>query len=320
MKVLVAGGTGAIGRPLVARLLAAGHDVVATTRSPERADALRAAGAEGVVCDLLDADAVRRAVLAARPEVVIDELTSLPQEYDIRSKQLYAATDRIRAVGGGALLQAARAAGAGRFVMQSIAFAYAPTGDMVKDESAPLWHDAPGTMAGAIRVLAENERNLAAATELEGLVLRYGFFYGPGTYLATEGSIAKQVRRRRFPLVGAAAGTTSFVHVDDAAAATVAAVAGGEPGIYNVVDDEPAAMGDWLPAYAKAIGARPPRHVPAWLARLAAGPLAVPLSTQLRGASNEKARTGLDWTPQLPSWRTGFEHWRDRDPEPAAAR
>lgn len=314
MKVLVAGATGAIGRPLVAHLLDAGHDVVATTRSPERAEALRDAGADGVVCDLLDPVAVGRAVAAARPEVVVDQLTALPQEYDIRRKDLYTATNRIREAGTAALLDAARAAGVGRYVVQSIAFAYTPQGDMVKDESAPLWEAAPGMLAEATRILAENERTVIGSADLDGIVLRYGFFYGPGTYLAPGGSIARQVRARRFPLVGEATGVTSFVHVDDAAAATVAALRAGAPGAYNVVDDEPAPMRDWLPHYAAAIGARPPRRVPAWLGRIGGGPLAVPLSTQLRGASNVKARAVLDWAPRLPSWRTGFTDHLDADP------
>ncbi|ADB50801.1 NAD-dependent epimerase/dehydratase family protein [Conexibacter woesei] len=315
MKVLLAGATGAIGRPLLARLLAAGHAVVATTRSAERAAALRAAGVEGVVCDLLDPDAVRRTVAAARPDAVVDELTALPDDYDIRRKDLYATTNRIREAGTAALLDAARAAGASRYVVQSIAFAYAPEGDVVKDESAPLWLAAPAMLAEATRILAANERKVIDARDLDGLALRYGFFYGPGTYLAPGGSIARQVRSRRFPLVGSATGMTSFIHVDDAAAATVAALAGGAAGAYNVVDDEPAPLRDWLPRYAEAIGARPPLRVPAWLGRLAGGPLAVPISTELRGASNVKARAALDWTPQLPSWREGFAGCLDRDPD-----
>lgn len=320
MKVLLAGAAGAIGRPLVPLLLAAGHEVVGTTRREERAAALRAAGAEAVVCDLLEPGRAREVVHRVRPDVVIDELTSLPADFDLRRKDLYDANDRIRSAGTAALLEAAVEAGVRRYVLQSIAFLYAPEGGAVKDEDARAWDDAPAPFGRSVNVLLENERKVAAAP-LDGLVLRYGFFYGPGTYYAGDGAVAAQVRARRFPLVGRGRGATlSYVHVADAAAATVAAVERGAPGIYNVVDDEPVRVGEWLPAYADALGAKPPRRVPTWLARLVAGPYAVAAATMLRGASNAKAKRELGWSPSVPSWREGFRSYRDSDPPVTARR
>lgn len=318
MRVLLAGASGAIGRPLVPLLLAAGHEVVGTTRREDRAAALRAAGAEAIVCDLLDAAQARDAVRHARPEVVVDQLTSLPQEdFDVRRKDIYVANDRIRREGTGALLAAAIEAGVRRYVLQSVAFLYAPEGGWVKDEDARPWTDAPEPFGGSVRVLVENERKLAAAP-LEGVVLRYGFFYGPGTHYASNGAVAAQVRKRMFPLVGGGSGTFSFVHVTDAAAATAAAVERGAPGVCNVVDDDPAPLREWLPVYADALGAKRPLRVPAWLARLVAGPFAAASGTSFRGASNDKAKRELGWAPAVPSWREGFRAFRDGDPEPAA--
>jgi len=314
VKVLVAGASGAIGRPLVTRLLDAGHEVIGTTRREERAAALRALGAQAVVCDLLDGARAREVVLDARPDAIVDELTSLPQaDFDVRRRDIYDANDRIRSEGTGALLSAAAEAGVRRYVLQSVAFLYAPEGGPVKDEAARPWTDAPAPFGRSVGVLVENERKLAAAP-LEGIVLRYGFFYGPGTHYASGGAIAEQVRARRFPLVGRATGVSSFVHVADAAAATALALERGGPGVYNVVDDEPAPLRDWLPAYAAALGAKPPRRVPAWLARLLAGPYIAAAATELRGAANAKARAELGWAPLLPSWREGFRAHLDSDP------
>lgn len=313
MRVLLAGASGAIGRPLVPRLLAAGHDVIGTTRREERAAALRAAGAKAIVCDLLDAAQARDAVQRARPEVIVDELTSLPQDYDIRRKDLYDANDRIRSEGTAALLDAALELGVRRYILQSIAFLYAPEGDWVKNEGARPWTDAPAPFGRSVGVLVDNERKLAEAP-LEGVVLRYGFFYGPGTHYASDGAIAAQVRKRAFPLVGGGAGTFSYIHIADAASATVAAVERGTPGIYNIVDDDPAPMRKWLPAYAAALGARRPLRVPGWLARLVAGSYVVAAATSLRGATNAKAKRELGWTPTVPSWREGFRAYRDNDP------
>jgi nucleoside-diphosphate-sugar epimerase len=317
VKVFVAGASGAIGRPLIPLLRAAGHEVIGTTRREERAVALRAAGAEAVVCDMLDPAQVREAVLAARPDAIVDELTSLPQDFDIRRKDIYDANDRIRAEGTAALLTAATEAGVRRYVLQSVAFLYAPEGAAVKDESARPWSDAPAPFGRSVGVLLENERKVTSQEGLEGIVLRYGFFYGPGTFYAADGALAEQTRKRRFPLVGGGAGISSYVHIVDAATATLAALERGAPGIYNVVDDEPAPLREWLPAYAAAIGAKQPRRAPAWLARLLAGPYVAAAATKLRGADNAKAKRELGWTPRVPSWREGFRSYLDSDP-PAA--
>ena len=306
MKVFVAGATGAIGRPLLERLVAAGHEVTGTTRSEAKTGAIRAAGGEAAVCDALDAPALRGAVAEAGPEVIVHQLTALPDRFNPRRKTIYDATNRLRDEGTRNLLEAAREAGTRRFVCQSIAFAYAarPTPD-VKDEDAPLVVDAPPPFGEGVRVTREMERQLVEADWLEGLVLRYGWFYGPGTYYGEGGSITADVRKRRFPVIGKGSGLSSFIHVEDAASATVAAVEGGPPGLYNIVDDEPAAMREWLPLFAEAVGAKKPLRVPVWVARLAAGPMAGMMNA-LPGASNAKAKRELGWEPRWPSWRTGF--------------
>lgn len=302
MRVFVAGATGAIGRPLVSQLVACGHEVTGTTRSAQRAESVRAAGARPAVLDVFDADAVRAAMAEAEPEVVVHELTDLPASYDTNVERLTKGTNRLRDEGTPILLDAAQAAGARRFVAQSIAFAYAPEGDPIKEEDAPLGGDP--AVVGALRAL---ESAVLEHPGLEGIVLRYGQFYGPGTWYGPDGSIGEQVRRRRFPVVGRGDGIFSFVHVVDAAAATVAAVERGRHGVYNVCDDDPAPMREWLPAYAEALGAKPPRRVPAFVARLVAGRDAAEAANSLRGASNAKAREELAWTPRHPSWREGFK-------------
>jgi nucleoside-diphosphate-sugar epimerase len=307
MRVFVAGATGAIGHPLVQQLLAAGHEVTGMTRSAERARRLEEAGAAAVVCDAFDAAGVEHAVRAARPEVVIDQLTDLPPRYDVRKlKAMYERQNRLRREGSGNLLRASEAAGARRHILQTVAFIYEP-GPGLADEDDPTFINAPEPFDEATRVVAEAEHHVVGSILLEGIVLRYGVFYGPGTYYAPGGSQAEDVRKRRYPVVGAGTGVFSFVHVDDAADATVAALDRGRPGaIYNVVDDEPAAMKDWLPALAEAIGAKPPRRVPGWLARVFVGSFPVYLATQLRGASNRRAKEDLGWRPSHPTWREGF--------------
>ena len=312
MKVLVSGASGAIGRFLIPQLVEAGHEVAGLTRRQDKADALAGLGARGVVVDALDREAVRRAVLAEAPDTVIDELTSLPKDFNLRNPHLYDANDEIRSKGTPALHDAAREAGVRRFVMQSVAFLYAPEGDWVKPEDAPMWLDAPGSFARSVRVLRDNEQRITSDPDIEGVVLRYGFFYGPGTYHASDGSIAAQVRKRQLPIVGRGAGMNSFIHVHDAATATVAALERGS-GIYNIVDDEPAHARDWLPVYARAIGAKPPRRVPTWLARLFAGKI-VGAANVMRGASNAKAKAELGWQPALPTWREGFTTALDSGP------
>jgi nucleoside-diphosphate-sugar epimerase len=304
MRVFVAGATGAIGRPLVPKLLEAGHEVTGMTRSEESASRLRESGAGAVVCDVFDEALVREAMASAAPDVVVHQLTALPDRMDLRDDTTYHGTNRLRTEGTRILLEAAP--GARRFVAQSIAFGYAPGGERVKDEDAPLMLGAEGHFGEAVEAVAELERAVTGAEGLEGVVLRYGFFYGPATYYAPDGSTAEEVRKRRLPIVGRGDGVFSFIHVDDAAEATVAAVERGDPGIYNVVDDEPAPMRDWLPVYAEALGAKPPRRVPKLLARLVAGKEAVAFATALPAASNARAKRELGWEPRHPSWRQGF--------------
>jgi nucleoside-diphosphate-sugar epimerase len=307
MKVLVAGATGAIGRPLVALLQRAGHEVSALARSPERATSLQAAGVDAHVCDVFDAASVHAAVAAAAPHVLVDQLTAIPAALDIRRYEVaFAPTNRLRAEATPHLMAAAQAAGVRRVVCQGIAFATAPQGPPVHDEDVPLYLDAPKAFAPIVAAAAALERSVMGTGGVEGVVLRYGFLYGPGTAYAPGGAMGSQIRRRRFPIVGPGSGVSSFVHVDDAAQATVAALSGGAPGIYNVCDDEPAAMRDWLPVMAQALGAERPRRVPTWVGRLAAGPHAVHFATTLRGNDNARFKRTFGWAPAHPSWREGF--------------
>ena len=242
----------------------------------------------------------------ASPEVVVHELTSLPDRLDFRKQDAYAATNRVRTEGTRNLIDAARAAGTRRLVCQSIAFAYRPGGAALKTEDDPLLDEDPAPSGAASCALREMEHLVLGSEDLEGLVLRYGFFYGPGTYYAEDGSTMQDLRRRRMPVVGRGTGVFSFIHVEDAADATVAAVERGAPGIYNITDDDPAPMSEWVPAFAEAAGAKAPRRVPAWLVRLVAGKDAAAFALELPGASNEKAKRELGWQPTHPSWRSGF--------------
>jgi len=305
MRVFLAGASGVIGRSLVPKLVAAGHEVTGMTRSEQSAERIRASGAEAVVCDVFDGQRLGQVVAQAAPEVVVHQLTALPERFDIR-KIDYGPTDRVRTEGTRNLIHASRAAGAQRMVAQSIAFLYAPEGGTVKDEEARAFTDSPSPLDSAIRALVDMEGQVTGTAGLEGLVLRYGFFYGPGTYYAHDGNLAEDTRKRRQPVVGKGSGVFSFIHVDDAADATVAALTHGEPGIYNVVDDEPAAMREWIPAYAEALGAKKPLRVPKLIGRLVAGPMATHMATELRGASNAKAKRELGWQPEYSSWREGF--------------
>lgn len=302
MRVFVAGATGVIGRQLVPRLMAAGHEVVGMTRSPERIGQLREAGAEPVVCNALDAEAVRVAVSESGADALIHELTELPARLEPRKyKQQLAATNQLRRDGTRNLIAAAQAAGVKGILAQSIAFAYTPTGDWIKDEESPLWLDAPAPLDATFDAVAELERRVLDAG---GTVLRYGYFYGPGTQF--EGFFAELARSRRLPIVGAGEARWSFIHVEDAANATVAALEHGAPGIYNIVDDDPAQAAVWIPLYVEFVGARRPLRVPRWLGRLVGGPVTVATMSNQRGASNAKARRELGWTPTHPSWREGF--------------
>lgn len=306
MKVFVAGASGAIGGPLLRRLVAAGHEVTGMTRHEGKAGEIRATGAGVAVCDAFDAEALTAAVEAAAPEAIVNELTSLPQKYDPRKASFYEATNRVRREGGHNLVEAGRAAGIRRFVTQSIAFLYAPEDGWVKDEEARPFTDAPGHFGAAVEAMLAHEREVVESPDFAGLVLRYGQFYGPGTYFAGDGHLGRQVRRRRFPIVGPGTGMFSFLHLDDAAGATLAALESGAPGVYNVVDDEPARLSEWLPVYAGVLGAKPPLKVPVWLAKLVAGGAAASSAVELRGASNARAKRELGWEPRYPSWRQGF--------------
>jgi nucleoside-diphosphate-sugar epimerase len=305
MRVFLAGATGVIGRPLVCQLLADGHEVVGMTRTPAKAEALRDVGVEPVVADALDAAAVKRAVVEAQPQAVLHQLTAIPQRLDPRKiVRDFALTDRLRTEGTHNLVEAARAAGAQRFIAQSIAFAYAlgPPGT-VHVESDPLASDPPKQFRRTAAALAELERSVLGA---DGLVLRYGYFYGPGSSLSSSGAMCQDLAKRRMPIVGGGAGVWSFIHVEDAARATVAALTNGASGAYNIVDDEPAPAAEWLPAVAEAIGAPRPMRVPAWLARPLAGSYGLAVMTKAQGASGEKAKRELHWRPSYPSWREGF--------------
>jgi nucleoside-diphosphate-sugar epimerase len=300
MRVFVAGASGAIGTPLVRQLIERGHEVVGTSRSPESAERVRAMGAEAVVLDLLDARAVRKAVLEAHPDAIVHQATALANARFSRNlDRTFAATNRLRTEGTDALLAAAREAGVQRFVAQSFAsMRYAREGAWVKTEEDPL---DPAPVGGTRETNAAMRYLDEAVTAAGGVALRYGGFYG-----ADNDGMVEPVRKRQFPIVGSGDGVSSFIHLDDAAAATVLALERGATGIYNIVDDEPAPIHDWLPVMAETLGADPPRHFPRWLARLFAGEAGVMMGTEARGASNAKAKRELGWTPRFASWREGF--------------
>lgn len=304
MKVFVAGATGVLGRPLVPMLVAAGHEVTGTTRSPNRVASIDATGARGIVCDALDRDAVHRAVAESAPEVVIHQLTALPDKF-AELRRGSEPTNRLRRDGTRNLLGAALAAGTRRVIAESIAFVYPPSGPLATEET-PRWQHGAEPYAGLIGALTELEDSVTGTDGVEGVVLRYGTLYGPGTWYASDGDMTTQLRKRLLPVVGSGAGVTSFLHVEDAATATLAALDHGAPGIYNVVDDDPVTFRDLFPALADLLGAKPPRHVPVWLARPLAGAAGIAVMTGQRGASAEKARRELGWAPRYASWRDGF--------------
>jgi nucleoside-diphosphate-sugar epimerase len=300
MRVFVAGASGSIGTRLVPQLIDRGHEVIGTFRSPGNADRLRTLGAEPVPLDLLDADAVRKAVLEAEPDAIVHQATALANVRDLKHfDRSFAQTNRLRTEGTDALLAAAREAGVRRFVAQSYASArYARVGGPIKTEDDPLDpHPVPAMRESfaAMRYLDQ------AVTDAGGIALRYGGFYG-----ASNDGLVGPVRKRQFPIVGNGGGVSSFIHLDDAAAATVLALEHDRSGVYNIVDDEPAPVREWLPVLAKVLGAKPPLHFPRWLARLFAGEAVVMMATESRGASNAKAKRELGWTLRYPSWRQGF--------------
>jgi 2-alkyl-3-oxoalkanoate reductase len=307
MKVFVAGATGAMGRRLVPMLVAGGYEVAAMTRSPQKAAALRAAGAQPVIAEALGRGAVVEAVRRARPEVVIHQLTGLTGVKNFKNfDREFALTNRLRTESIDYLLEGARAAGAGRFIAQSYGgWTYERSGSGLKSEDDPLDPAPPANQTASLAALRYLDEKVAGATDLAGLAFRYANFYGPGSSIALDGDIVAMVRKRQLPVIGTGAGVWSFVHIDDAAAATVAAVRAGAAGLYNIVDDEPAPVADWLPELARAVGAKPPRRVPVWLGRVAAGDVGVSMMTQIRGMSNAKAKRELGWSPRYPATARG---------------
>ncbi|MFI7064260.1 NAD-dependent epimerase/dehydratase family protein [Kribbella sp. NPDC050124] len=305
MRVFVTGATGALGRHLVPGLVAAGHQVTATTRSPGKIGELRAAGAEAVVVDGLDREAVIAAVGAAEPEVIVHQMTALAEMRNLRKvDQVFAATNELRTRGTDNLLAAAERAGTRRVVAQGHNFIYDQSGGPVKTETDPV---ITNPVPSAAKTLAAIKYVDATVQERapEGIVLRYGSFYGPGA----SDAMVEMVRKRQLPVVAGGAGIWSFIETTDAAAATLAAIERGEPGVYNIADDDPAPVSEWLPYLAEVAGAKPPMRVPAWLGKLLAGEFVLAQMTTARGVSNEKARKELDWTPKYPSWRDGFPAW-----------
>jgi nucleoside-diphosphate-sugar epimerase len=310
MKVFIAGATGALGRRLVPMLAANGHEVVGMTRTEAKRDQLRRLGAEPVVADARHADAVGRAVGEAEPDVIVHQLTAIPPVINMRRfDREFALTNRLRTEGTDHLLSAGRAVGVKRFVAQSNgAMPYARIGVPINLEDTPLDEDPPAAAREGMAAIRHLEAAVTGAKWTEGVVLRYGWFYGPGTSIALDplGSQIELLRKRQLPIVGGGTGVWSFIHIDDAATATVMAVEGGPAGIYNIVDDDPAPVSEFLPVLAAAVGAKPPLRVPRWLGRLAAGEVAVMAMTELRGASNAKAKRELGWSLGYPSWRQGF--------------
>jgi 2-alkyl-3-oxoalkanoate reductase len=309
MRIFIAGATGALGSRLVPLLIEAGHEVFGSSRNATGRAAVDAQGATGIVMDPLDADSIRGAVAQTKPDVIVHQLTALggmtgnPKKFD----QDFAVTNRLRTEGTDHLLAAARDAGVRRFVAQSFTtWPNERTGGWVKTEDDPLVDD-PGKEArqslGAIRYL---ERAVTSATGIEGVVLRYGNFYGPGNAASRTGLLGETIRRGRLPVVGGGTGVWSFIHIDDAASATAAAVERGAPGIYNIVDDEPAPVAEWLPYLAEQLDGKRPMRLPAWLAKPMLGELGIALMTSVRGSSNAKAKRELGWTPGYASWREGF--------------
>jgi nucleoside-diphosphate-sugar epimerase len=308
VKVLVVGAGGAVGARLVPELREHRHDVVALTRSEAKAPPLRALGAEPVVADALDRESAIAAVTRSAPEAIVHQATSLANAKSLRRfDRDFALTNRLRTEGTDNLLEGARQAGVRRFVAQSYGnWNYERTGSGLKTEEDPLDPNPPANQARTLAAIRYLEQAVIGADGIEGIALRYGNFYGPGTGFALDGDIIRQVRRRALPIIGSGAGMWSFAHVDDVATATVAALERGAPGAYNVVDDEPAPVADWLPELARAVGAKPPLRVPLWLGRLAAGEVGVSMMTMIRGTSNAKAKRDLGWEPRWRSYREGF--------------
>jgi nucleoside-diphosphate-sugar epimerase len=305
MRVFVTGATGALGQHLVPALIAAGHQVTATTRTPGKAGRLREAGAEPAVVDGLDREAVTAAVQAASPEVIVHEMTALADMRSLRNlDKVFAATNELRTRGTDNLLAAAARAGTRRVIAQSNTNMTARSGAPVQTEEDPLDSRPVSSAAGTVAAVKHVEEAVPRAVP-EGIVLRYGNFYGPGA----SDFMVEMVRKRQFPVIGGGTGVWSFIEIADAAAATVAAVDRGAPGVCNIVDSDPAPVAEWLPYLAKVAGAKPPLRLPVWLGRLLAGDFAVSQMTEARGSSNGKAKKELGFEPRYASWREGFRAW-----------
>jgi nucleoside-diphosphate-sugar epimerase len=308
MKILVTGGTGAIGKFLLPLLLDNKHEVVALTRSASKAPLLEDSGVTAVIVDPLDKTRLIAEVRRAEPEVIIHQLSALTGAGNFRKfDEEFALTNRFRTEVTDNLLAAARTIGTKRFIAQSYCgWPYAKKGGPVKTEEDPLDPHPPENFTKTLAALRSLESKVSSTKFLDMVALRYGMFYGPGTAIGKGGTMVKMVKKRRFPVIGSGAGVWSFIHILDAARATVAAISRGAPGIYNIVDDEPAKVATWLPVLAKAIEAKPPRRIPHWMGELTIGKAGVAIMTQIRGCSNAKAKRELNWTPIYPSWRIGF--------------
>ena len=308
MKIFVAGATGVLGRRLIPLLTASGHTVVGTTRTASKLEELRSAGAEPVVLDVLHRDAVCRAVTASRPDVVVQQATALAAMRNVkRFDEEFVLTNRLRTEGTQHLLAAALDAGATRFIAQSYTgWPNNHDGSRIKTEDDPLDPNPPEGLRRTLNAIRRLEQMVRDAKGITGIILRYGSFYGPGTSIASGGYVYEMLRKRSFPVVGGGAGVWSFIHIDDAAAATRLAIESGPSGIYNIVDDEPAEVSVWLPELARIIGAKPPMRVPKWIARFAIGEAGVLMMTQIRGSSNARAKRVLGWKPLYATWRKGF--------------
>jgi nucleoside-diphosphate-sugar epimerase len=318
MNIFLAGATGAIGRPLLPRLIDAGHTVTALTRSAEGAAKLRQQGAQAIVADIFDRDAVIQAVIDAQPDAVINQLTSIPHSLDIRKiAEEFVQTNRLRTEGTQILMDAARAAGARHFIAQSFAPYHTPHGAGLATEDDGLYLTAPASFAPVVDALAEMERIVLGTPGITGTVLRYGNFYGPGTGLTADGGMIYAIRERQLPLLGGGNGVFSFIHTHDAADATVAALNAGKAGVFNIVDDDPAPLHEWAPFVADLLGAPAPMKVPQLVGRLAAGRAAVFFLNGQRGVSNEKAKRELGWLPAHATWREGFREELAPSPEPS---
>jgi nucleoside-diphosphate-sugar epimerase len=322
MKIFLAGATGAIGKRLLRLLVGAGHTVTGTTRHPDKMAAIRSTGATPARVDALNANEVLEAVRGAEPEVIIHQLTAIPARFNMRRfDEEFAVTNRLRSQGTDHLLAAAHAVGCRRLIAQSYTgWPYARSGSWVKTEEDPLISVPEPGLRESLKAIVHVESTVLGDDRIEGFVLRYGSFYGPGTSIGWGGSLLEDILQRRVPMVGKGTAYWSFVHIDDAAAATLAAVEAPAPGLYNIADDEPAPVSQWLPFLADALGAKPPRHIPEWLGRMAIGAHGVAMMTAARGASNRKAKSLLPWSLKWPSWRKGFQEGLEDHPHEIASR